>query len=314
MDHFLLVVYPIIGCSGLLLLRFVLERFLFAPLGLWFGLRNLTTKKPPDNPILEKEFSRSKKWDRRQISGLSKQLDISEESIKDWLRLKLAQTKPSVLGQCCNSSWEFFYNTFKMLCGFVVLWDKPWLWDMDECWRDLANQTVTNDVLFYFIVCASCAGSQLIGLTLDEKRKDFYVTLSHHLALILLLALSGYSNFFRCVTVAIFMSDSSDVIIEASRVAKYLGYEKTSMYLFLIFTVWWIVVRLALHPFRVMKSFIVDAPRMIPGFSTHFTYYAISCLIVVFFTVNLLWTYFVLKAARLLFVSGKIKDSRSNSD
>ena len=26
MDHFLLVVYPIIGCSGLLLLRFVLER------------------------------------------------------------------------------------------------------------------------------------------------------------------------------------------------------------------------------------------------------------------------------------------------
>ncbi|XP_063926612.1 ceramide synthase 5-like [Zophobas morio] len=314
MEYFLLILYPIIGCFGLLLLRFLLVRFVFTPIGLWFGLRNCPTKKPPENLVLEREFSLTKKWDQRQIVALSKQLDISEESIKDWLRLKLAHNKTSVLTKFSESSWKLCYYTCETLFGFVVLCQKPWFWDSDEWWRDLANQTVTKDVWLYFILCTSCAWSQLIAVTIDVRRKDFLLMVAHHLAFISLMTLCGGSNIFRGVTVAAFLANSNDVFLELSKVAHYLGYAKIAVYGFLMFTVWWLIVRLAFVPFRLIKTFVVDAPRFVPGLDTLFVYYAVNTLNVIFFMINLVWTYFIIKAAIAIFIIGKPNDSRSDSD
>ena len=109
-------------------------RFLFKPFGLWFGLRNSKPKQVPPNLVLEREFSQSKKWDHHKVVGLSKQLDMSQEKIEEWLSLKQAQIHASVLDKFCDSAWNFFYYVTETTLGFLVLWDKPWLWDTDECW------------------------------------------------------------------------------------------------------------------------------------------------------------------------------------
>ncbi|KAJ3650947.1 hypothetical protein Zmor_017022 [Zophobas morio] len=309
-----LLLYPVPGGLAFLCVRYLLAKFLFKPFGLWFGLRNSKPKQVPPNLVLEREFSQSKKWDHHKVVGLSKQLDMSQEKIEEWLSLKQAQVHASVLDKFCDSAWNFFYYATETTLGFLVLWDKPWLWDTDECWRNFYSQIVTRDVWLYFMWCLAYGWSQLFGLTFNIKRRDFYIMVIHHVAFITLLTLSGTYDAFRLITITIFVCDSTDVLLEISKIAKYLGYEKCAFYAFLVFTFWWIVVRVVLFPCWLAKGFIVDLPRIYPFVTQMWIYYVITILCFVFGVANLIWTYFIVKTLIQFCVTGTSKDARSDCD
>lgn len=69
-----------------------------------------------------------------QIQGLAKQLDISERQVERWLRLRKGQNKPSTLVKFCENSWRCLYYFCSFTSGVIILWDKPWLWDINRCW------------------------------------------------------------------------------------------------------------------------------------------------------------------------------------
>jgi len=41
---------------------------------------------------------------------------------------------------CLFSSWRWLYYTFAFSYGVFCLWDKPWLWDINNCWYDYPHQ------------------------------------------------------------------------------------------------------------------------------------------------------------------------------
>ncbi|GJQ85332.1 hypothetical protein Trydic_g14694 [Trypoxylus dichotomus] len=127
--------FPLPMALVLLTIRYCLEKYWFAPVGISIGIKSSRPKKAPTNPLLEKAFlGNRKQLKHKQIQGLAKQLDWSERQVERWLRLRRSQEKPTTLVKFTENAWRCLYYTFSFIYGVIILWDKPWLWNINECW------------------------------------------------------------------------------------------------------------------------------------------------------------------------------------
>ncbi|KAH0812353.1 hypothetical protein GEV33_010437 [Tenebrio molitor] len=252
------LLYPICGALVILIFRVVCQKYIFTKIGLRLGLKQIEVKKAPHNAALEKAYSVSKKWKLDRVRGFAKQLDVSEEEVESWLKLRSAQDRPSVLTKFCESFWRYCYYTSAWTVAVFIVWDKPWFWDLDQCWINFRDQTVTRDVWWFIMISLSFYLSELMGMYFDVKRKDFWPMFIHHVATVVLLFFAWKCHLFRIFMVALVLLDCSDVLLELSKIMIYLGHDKTSFVTFFTFVLVWIVTRLGYFPFWVnYYSFVV---------------------------------------------------------
>jgi hypothetical protein len=248
-----------------------------------------------------------------QVRGLAKQLDMSVEEVQRWVELRGAQDKPSVLTRFCESLWRGCYYGGAWTAAVTIVWDKPWFWDLDQCWTNW-DQRGTSDVWWYVMCSWTFYWSELVVLHLNAKKKDFYPTLIHHVTSIILLYFAWNSNLSRIFMVGFVLIDCSDIPLEVSKMTLYLGHDKVSRVAYFTFVFVWIVTRLGYLPFWAVKSYVQDAPRILPFLRDYSFYYIIMILIFVLLILNCIWTFFVLKVARdILFTEKPFRDSRSDS-
>lgn len=67
---------------------------------------------------------------------------MTERQIERWWRYRRTQDKPSTLVKFCENSWRFMYYTYSFAFGLYVLWDKPWFWDVKNCWYGYPHQVI----------------------------------------------------------------------------------------------------------------------------------------------------------------------------
>lgn len=189
---------------------------------------------------MEKAYK--KKIKHKEITALAKQLDWSERQVERWLRLRRSQDMPSTLTKFCENrsvmlnkyfinnplsfvvyfnlknyliySWRCLYYTFIFIYGIIVLWDKPWLWDIKNCYYGYPNHSVSNDIWWYYMVSISFYWSLSISQFFDVKRKDFWQMFIHHKATILLMSFSWVSNLTRIGSLVLVVHDSADIFLE----------------------------------------------------------------------------------------------------
>ncbi|KAJ3618385.1 hypothetical protein MTP99_006385 [Tenebrio molitor] len=309
------LLYPICGALVMLMLRNVCQKYIFTKIGLRLGLKQIEVKKAPHNAVLEKAYSVSKKWKLDRVRGLAKQLDVSEEEVESWLKLRSAQDRPSVLTKFSESFWRCCYYTSIWTGAILIVWDKPWFWDLDQCWIDIENQTVTRNVWWHLMITLSFYLSELMGLYFDVKRKDFWPMFIHHVTSIVVLFFVWKCHLFRINMVALVLFDCSDILLELSKIMVYLGHDRTSFVTFFTFLFVWVMTRLGYFPFWVVKSCVQDAPRILPFARDYSLYYVLVTLNFIFVILNCIWTFFILKIARdMLFTDKPCRDSRSDSD
>jgi len=111
------------------------------PWGLKKGLKPIK-KVLITNHVMEKAFVNSHRGSLKhnQIKGLAKQLDWSERQVERWLYHRRQQNRPSALVKLTESGWRFTYYSCAVAYGFCVLWDKPWFWNMNDCWLNYPHQ------------------------------------------------------------------------------------------------------------------------------------------------------------------------------
>jgi hypothetical protein len=117
-------------------------RCLFEPLGISSGLKS---SKPPikKNDRLERAFLSSRRNEHknhRWIHNLAKQVDWSDEQVEKWMLCRYHQDQPTELIYFTECGWRFTYHTSLFIIGVLVLSDKPWLWNINECWTNFPNQ------------------------------------------------------------------------------------------------------------------------------------------------------------------------------
>ncbi|XP_076327474.1 ceramide synthase 6-like [Tachypleus tridentatus] len=294
----------------LLFVRLCVERFIFTPLGICFGLKATHPKKAADNPVLEKAFKANGRISYKQIQGLAKQLEWSERKIERWLRQRtVQQKKPQALSKFTESSWRFTFYTTTFLYGFYTLYDKQWFWDTKYCWYDYPDHSVTNDIWWYYMIELGFYWSLTFSQFMDVKRKDFFQMFIHHIITIMLLSFSWACNFWRIGTLVLVIHDFADIPLELTKMAKYIGHQQVTDSLFLIFAIAWIVSRLGLFPCRVIYSTLFEAVAIIDMFPAYYIFNGLLCGLQI---LHLVWSWIILRIA-FQAVSKGVKDLRSDA-
>ncbi|XP_049806568.1 ceramide synthase 6 isoform X1 [Schistocerca nitens] len=302
---------PIPLAAIFLCVRYICERYWFAPVGITLGIKNTKRTKAVPNAKLEAAYAGKKKLKHRELVALAKQLDWSERQVERWWRHRHAQDKPSTLVKFCESSWRWLYYTYSFIYGMYCLWDKPWLWDINECWYTYPYQKVTTDCWWYYMSSLAFYWSLAVSQFFDIKRKDFWQMFIHHIATISLMSFSWMCNLHRIGTLVLLVHDCADNLLEAAKLAKYANYQKLCDGLFIIFTITWIVSRLGVYPFWVIRSITHDAPVIVALFPA---YYIFNSLLILLLGLHCIWTYFILKIAFKSLQAGQMEgDIRSSS-
>ncbi|XP_026668173.1 ceramide synthase 6-like, partial [Ceratina calcarata] len=246
-----------------------------------------------------------------KILALAKQLDWSERQVERWLRLRRAQDKPSTLTKFCENSWRCLYYTYSFIYGLIILWNKPWLWDIKHCYYNYPYHPVSNDVWWYYMISMAFYWSLSFSQFFDVKRKDFWQMFIHHIATIVLMCFSWVGNLTRIGTLVLLVHDCADIFLEAAKMAKYANYQKVCDCIFVIFTVLWIITRIGVYPFWIIHSTSIEAPKIVPMFPA---YYIFNFLLILLLILHMIWTYLILKIAYNAFYAGQMEgDIRSSS-
>ncbi|XP_076461759.1 ceramide synthase 5-like [Babylonia areolata] len=266
----------------------------------------------PHNPALETEYSREKSPSDETLERLSKQTDLRVRQIERWFRIRRNQDRTPVLKKFCESSWRCTYYAVIFCYGLYTLWDKPWLWDTSYCWKGWPEHHVSNDVYWYYSVQAGFYMALSLSLFTDHKRKDFTEMIVHHFATLGLMFLSWMVNFTRVGTLVLLVHDCVDPIMEAAKMAKYVKKETLCTSLFVCFMLTWVLTRMMLFPFRIIRSTLFESG---PYTGEFYMYYTFNVLLIVLQVLHIIWFYFILLIAKDGLFEGQLKkDSRSSDE
>ncbi|RUS87933.1 hypothetical protein EGW08_004288 [Elysia chlorotica] len=294
------------------LLRIFFERCIFGPIGHSYGLKSVVKKASP-NPILEKAFKEKKSPSNETIQGLSKQADLSVRQVQRWFRIRRNQDRTPVFKKFCESSWRALFYFVIFWYGVYLHLDKSWFYETKHCWKGWPHHHVPTDVYWYYMVEFGFYLSLLASLFTDNKRKDFTEMIVHHIATLLLMSMSWANNFVRIGTLVLLVHDAVDSWMEVAKVAKYLKFDRICNALFLVFMIVWVLTRMMLFPFRIIRSTMFEASaEMDPNVGWLTMYSVYNLLLCTLQVLHIIWFYYICLIAVDAFKGQVKQDSRSS--
>jgi len=153
------------------------------------------------------------------------------------------------------------------------------------------------------MISLSCYWSLLFTVFVDIKRKDFWEMFIHHIITITLLVFSWTCNMVRCGCLVLVIHDCADIFLEGAKMTRYLKWQRTCDTLFGLFALLWIVTRLIIYPFWILRSTCIDAKKIVAMFPA---YYIFNTLLVLLLGLHIIWTYFILKVLYKAILSGNV--------
>lgn len=294
-----------------LIIRYCVRKFVFTSFGKALGVKTVGRKQAAQNLSLDAAYKKCHRITRESMFGLLKQVDMTEREIQRWWRNRRAQDKPSTQDKFSESLWRFLHYLFSVVFGLYVLWDKPWLWDVKQCWYGYpAHQSLDHNIRWLYLFSITNNWAQFMSHFFDIKRKDFWIMFFHHVIALLLLTMSWICNFHRVGSLVIVTLDFAECFLEAAKMAKYTNHHKLCNGIFVLFIIAWFATRLGFY-LHIIYSAIYDISSNFPTFPA---YYALSGMLIMVLGINIIWTQMVLKIAYNSVKSGQVeRDCRSSS-
>ncbi|XP_074522900.1 ceramide synthase 2 [Halichoeres trimaculatus] len=293
-----------------LLIRFLFESWIATPLAECAGIKPRKHLKAEHVSVLEHYYSsQSRNPPQTDMDGLSKKSSLSVRHVERWFRRRRTQDRPAILKKFREASWRFVFYLLAFIGGVVALYDKEWFYDTREVWTGFPKQTMLESQYWYYILEMSFYGSLLFSVAFDVKRKDFKEQIIHHLATLVLLSFSWCVNYIRVGTLVMLVHDASDVLLESAKLFNYAKWEKTSLAIFVVFAVVFLVTRLIIFPFWLIHCTWVYPIHHYPAF---FGYYFFNVMLVVLLGLHMFWAYLILRMMRKFMFGTLTRDERSD--
>lgn len=144
----------------------------------------------------------------------------------------------------------------------------------------------------------------------ETRRKDFWQMFIHHMITLTLLSVSWSINAIRGGSLIVFVHDIADVLLEASKAAKYARYEKTCTSIFVAFILVWISTRLGVFS-KIVYCGLLEFPTIYPRYPL---YYALAVLNIFLLALHVLWTYMILQVVIRMLKTNACDDVRSSPE
>lgn len=302
----------------LYLIRCFWEEYIATPFGRLFKLQEKKRKMFDKNDVIDKIIHKYRSFSSDEITTLCvKETEWTMRQVQRYIRKSKKLNIPSQMTKFTEASWKFIFF-FSVFCyGFWSLWGKDWATNPKLCWIGWPlNHSMPREIYWYYMVELGFYISTGISLCFDVKRKDFVEMIVHHIATIVLLIFSYCDNMYRMGALVLIVHDSCDVIMEAAKMAKYISYQRICDLFFGLFTLLWLLTRLIIFPFFILKCALFDAPQIVSryGEKPHI-YYVLNTMMCTLQILHIIWFYFILKILYGALVKGHVqKDSRSETE
>jgi ceramide synthetase len=145
------------------------------------------------------------------------------------------------------------------------------------------------------------------------RRKDWMESFAHHIVTLGLMYYSWYANFTRPGVVIMLLHDISDIFLEAAKLARYADKEAAAFYLFVVFAVSWVILRVILFPCCIIIRTLIDPVVLIAipyNINPQPHYSAFGTMFSLLFILHLYWTYLIFKVIYGQLKTGSTDDVR----
>jgi len=110
-------------------------------------------------------------------------------------------------------------------------------------WRDFPRLHVGTGMKLYYLSQLAFWMQQIVVIHIEERRKDHYQMLSHHIITVILLCGSYPFRQWRVGNAVLVCMDIIDFIFPLAKILKYLGYQTACDAAFATFVVLWLAFR-----------------------------------------------------------------------
>ncbi|WVZ26480.1 hypothetical protein V8G54_005024 [Vigna mungo] len=159
-----------------------------------------------------------------------------------------------------ESAWKCLYYLSAEILALYVTYDEPWFTNTRNFWVGPGSQVWPDQktklkLKAVYMYAAGFYSYSIFALIFWEtRRSDFGVSMSHHVATVILIVLSYIFRFARVGSVVLAIHDASDVFLEIGKMSKYSGAETVASFAFILFVLSWIILRLIYYPFWILWS------------------------------------------------------------
>ncbi|XP_065879982.1 ASC1-like protein [Euphorbia lathyris] len=159
-----------------------------------------------------------------------------------------------------ESAWKCIYFLSAEIIVLTVTCNEPWFTNSIYFWVGPGNQVwpdqkMTLKLKAVYMYAAGFYTYSIFALIFWEtRRSDFGVSMSHHVATVILIVLSYILRFARIGSVVLALHDASDIFLEIGKMSKYSGAEAMASFAFILFVLSWIILRLIYYPFWILWS------------------------------------------------------------
>lgn len=175
-------------------------------------------------------------------------------------------------------------------------------WRLREvAWYPSSKQTPWEDLLQPPSVIPA------VSLPLTQ---DFTEQVIHHFVTIILISFSYSLNLLRIGSLVLLLHDSSDYLLEASKLFNYTHWRRLCDTLFIIFSLVFFYTRLVLFPTRILYTTYFESTV---NLGTFFGYYFLNILLMILQLLHVFWSCLILRMIYSFIKKGQMeKDVRSD--
>lgn len=308
------IYYALYTAMFIFIIRFMLERYLFKPVGIKFGIIDYTLKPPKLNALFEQVYLSKQDLKSSTIERLARKTDMDVKDVLKWFEKRKLVDKPTTIVRFSESAWRCSFYTFTFIYGLWALYDKPWTYDSAYFFADYPHHSITPEIWWYYNIELGYYISSIITQFYDVHLSDFWALFTHHVATVLLLCFSWACNFHRIGSLVMIIHDIADIPLEAAKMVRNLRFSKLSSLASIIFVICWIVTRLYLLPTRVIYYVAFYVPSIYPERSAFPAYYIFNSLLCLLQVLHLFWTYLIACAVYNAVFARSFRDLRETDD
>ncbi|KAJ9163443.1 hypothetical protein P3X46_023111 [Hevea brasiliensis] len=225
-----------------------------------------------------------------------------------------------------ESAWKCLYFLSGEILALTVTYSEPWFTNTKYFWVGPGSQVWPDQKMklklkaLYMYAAGFYTYSIFALIFWETRRSDFGVSMSHHVATVILIVLSYIFRFARVGSVVLAIHDASDILLEIGKMSKYSGAEGMASFAFIIFVLSWITLRLIYFPFWVLWSTSYEVVQTVDK-SKHpvdgpIYYYVFNTLLYCLLVLHIYWWVLIFRMlVKQIQARGQIsEDVRSDSE
>lgn len=198
-----------------------------------------------------------------------------------------------------ESAWKCIYYLSAEILALGVTYNEPWFTTTKYFWVGPGNQVWPDQAIklklkgLYMYAAGFYTYSIFALIFWETRRSDFGVSMSHHVATLILIVLSYVLRFARVGSVVLALHDASDVFLEVGKMSKYSGAESLASFSFILFVLSWILLRLIYYPLWILRStsyeVILTLDKEKHQFEGPIYYYVFNTLLFCLLVLHIYW-------------------------